>query len=81
MGEDVILSVIILRHDDLLSSEEGSKVFVEVHLFFEAHWVVTDPEILRISFKTYVEHTERKNEKDSDGAYDHDGAVVVVEPS
>lgn len=81
MSEDIVLSVTILRHDDLLSPKESSEVFVEVHLLLETDRVMADPEVLRVGFETYVEHAKGEDEKDSESAYDNDGAVVVVKPS
>jgi hypothetical protein len=37
MGEDVPLLAVVLGHDDLFGPEEGSEVFVEVHLLLVSH--------------------------------------------
>ncbi len=43
MGEDVLLAIIVLSHDDLFGPEEGSKVSVEVLFLLVADRIVADP--------------------------------------
>ena len=59
--EDVILLVIILSHDDLLCSKEGSKIFVEVHFLLITLGIMANPKILWVSLKSNVEHAERED--------------------
>lgn len=43
MGEDVLLAIIVLSHDDLFGPEERSKVSVEVLFLLVADRIVADP--------------------------------------
>ena len=80
-GEDVQLCVLILGHDDLLGSEEGTKLLVKIHFLLVAGRVVTDPKVLRVCFKADVEHAEGEYEEEGDCPHDNDPPVLEVEPA
>lgn len=70
-----------LCHNDLLSSEEGSKVFIKVHLLLVADGVVADPQLLRVCFKSDVDEAEGEEDEDGEGANNHHSTVIVIEPT
>ena len=81
VGEDVILLIVVLGHDDLFCPEEGPEVVVEVHFLVVAFRVVADPQALGVGFEPDVEESEGEEEEDGDGAGDDDGPVVEAEPA
>lgn len=80
MGEDVLLAIIVLSHDDLFGPEEGSKVSVEVLFLLVADRIVADPQILRIGLEAYVKESEGEEEEEGDGAGNYEYSVIKVEP-